>query len=81
MESAMTRSTVFKNNRTQAVRLPKAVAFPESVREVEIIKIGQSRIISPVGKRWDDFFKNGLRVSDDFMNDRVQPSMEEREPF
>jgi antitoxin VapB len=81
MESAMTRSTVFKNNRTQAVRLPKAVAFPESVREVEIIKIGQSRIISPVGKRWDDFFKNGPRVSDDFMNDRVQPSMEEREPF
>jgi antitoxin VapB len=81
MEGAMTRSTVFKNNRTQAVRLPKAVAFPESVREVEIIKIGQSRIISPVGKRWDDFFKNGPRVSDDFMNDRVQLSMEEREPF
>jgi len=77
----MTRSTVFKNNRTQAVRLPKAVAFPENVREVEIVKIGQSRVISPIGKRWDDFFNNGPRVSDDFMGERVQPSMEDREPL
>jgi antitoxin VapB len=75
------RSTVFKTNRTQAVRLPKAVAFPESVREVEIIKVGQSRIISPVGKRWDDFFLNTPRASDDFMKERVQPQPEDREPL
>lgn len=78
---AMTRSTVFKTNRTQAVRLPKAVAFPANVREVEIIKIGASRVISPVGKRWDDFFKNGSRATDDFMSERVQPSPEDREPL
>ncbi len=77
----MTKSTVFTSNRSQAVRLPKAVAFPEGVHEVEIIKVGNSRIITPAGKRWDDFFKNGPRVSDDFMNERVQPSAEEREPF
>ena len=77
----MTRSTIFKTNRTQAVRLPKAVAFPENVREVEIIKIGQSRIISPVGKRWDDFFLNTPPAPDDFMKERVQPEPEEREPL
>jgi antitoxin VapB len=46
-----TRSTVFISNRDQAVHLPKPVAFLEGVRQVEIIKIGKSRLISPVGKR------------------------------
>ncbi len=77
----MTRSTVFKTNKTQAVRLPKAVAFPDDVHQVEIIKRGNTRIISPVGHRWDDFFQNGPKVSDDFMNDREQPPAEEREPL
>jgi antitoxin VapB len=57
----MARSTVFTTNRSQAVRLPKSVAFPEGLHEVEIIKIGQSRLVSPVGKRWDDFFTDGPR--------------------
>jgi hypothetical protein len=28
--------------------------------------------------RWDDFFKNGPRVSDDFMTEREQPHAEDR---
>jgi antitoxin VapB len=77
----MPRWTVFKSNRTQAVRLPKAVAFPEDVRQVEIIKLGQARLITPLGRRWDDFFLNGPEVSEDFMSDRVQPEAEQREPL
>ncbi|HXW27346.1 MAG TPA: type II toxin-antitoxin system VapB family antitoxin [Xanthobacteraceae bacterium] len=77
----MTRSTVFTTNRSQAVRLPKAVAFPEGVRQVEIIKVGSSRVITPVGKRWDDLFLRGPRASSDFMNERIQPAPEDREPF
>ena len=77
----MTRSTVFTTNRSQAVRLPKAVAFPEGVHQVDIIKIGQSPLICPVGKRWDDLFTNGPRASDDFMSEREQPAAEEREPL
>ena len=77
----MTRSTVFTTNRSQAVRLPKAVAFPESVHQVDIIKIGQSRLVCPVGKRWDDLFASGPRASDDFMSERAQPAAEEREPL
>ena len=77
----MSKSTVFKSNRSQAVRLPKEVAFPEDVHEVEVVKVGEARLITPIGKRWDDLFLRGPRVSDDFMEDRRQPEPEEREPF
>jgi antitoxin VapB len=77
----MARSTLFRNNRSQAVRLPKAVAFPDDVREVEITKVGNSRIITPAGRSWDDFFLNGPGVSDDFMAERIDPPPEEREPL
>jgi len=77
----MAKSTVFISNRSQAVRLPKAVAFPENVHEVEILKIGHSRVIVPQGKRWDDLFQNGPRACEDFMVERRQPATEEREPL
>ena len=77
----VTRSTVFTSNRSQAVRLPKAVAFPESVHQVEIIKVGHGRLIVPVGTRWDDLFLNGPHASSDFMRERVEPAAEEREPL
>ncbi|MBC2704573.1 MAG: AbrB/MazE/SpoVT family DNA-binding domain-containing protein, partial [Desulfobacula sp.] len=35
---------VFKSNRSQAVRLPKAVAFPEFIKDVEITAIGNDNI-------------------------------------
>lgn len=78
---AVTSSTVFTSNRSQAVRLPKAVAFPEGVHQVDILKIGRSRVIVPTGKRWDDLFLNGPRISEDFMSEREQPSAEDRESF
>jgi antitoxin VapB len=77
----MGRSTGFRTDRTQAVRLPKAVAFPEGVHQVEIIKLGLSRLVSPVGQRWDEFFVNGPRASEDFMSEREQPILEQREPL
>jgi antitoxin VapB len=77
----MTSSTVFTSNRSQAVRLPKAVAFPDDVHQVDILKVGRSRVIVPRGKRWDDLFLHGPRVSDDFLAGRVQPAAEERESF
>lgn len=73
----MTRSTLFKSNRTQAVRLPKAVALPEHVRQVEIIKHGSGRLIMPAGSSWDDFF-DGPRASPDFLDHREQPPPQRR---
>jgi antitoxin VapB len=74
----MTKSTVFSNNKTQAVRLPKAVALPETVKRVEIIKQGRARLIVPEGNAWDAFF-DALPVSDDYMSEREQPDIQERE--
>lgn len=68
----MPRTTVFKNNRSQAVRLPKAVSFPDDVAEVEIIAIGRDRLISPTDAVWDGFFE-GPSVSEDFMEEPTQP--------
>jgi antitoxin VapB len=77
----MASSTVFTSNRGQVVRLPKAVAFPDTVRKVDVLKIGHSRLIVPKGKRWDDFFLSGPVVTQDFLQKRRQPDIEEREPF
>lgn len=79
----MTSSTVFTSNHSQAVRLPKAVAFPEDVHQVDILKIGRGRgrVIVPQDKRWDDLFLHGPRLSDDFPSEREQLAAEEREPF
>lgn len=76
-----TRTVIFRSNKSQAVRLPNEVAFPEDVHEVEIVKVGNSRVISPVGSRWDSFFSRPARVSDSFLAERDQGTFETREPL
>ena len=80
MENAVTTATttVFRTNRSQAVRLPKAVALPESIRQVEIVAIGNTRLITPAGESWDSWF-DASGVSDDFMLEREQPDDQVRE--
>jgi antitoxin VapB len=52
----MTRTTVFQSNRSQAVRLPKDVAFPDGVKEVTVLREGKRRVIVPANAVWEDFF-------------------------
>jgi antitoxin VapB len=52
----MTRTTLFRSNRSQAVLLPKDVAFPPGVEEVTILCEGAQRILVPTNATWDDFF-------------------------
>ncbi|MGQ6146140.1 toxin-antitoxin system antitoxin VapB [Serratia sp. IR-2025] len=73
-------TTVFLSNRSQAVRLPKAVALPDDVKRVEVIAVGRIRIITPAGEGWDSWF-DGEDISADFMTSRDQPPMQEREMF
>jgi antitoxin VapB len=71
----MTETTIFKSNRSQAVRLPKNVAFPETVKSVTVIKEGLRRIIVPTNASWDDFFEApGIDLGD-----RDQPAVQLRE--
>jgi antitoxin VapB len=73
-------TTIFKSNKSQAVRLPKAVEMPEGVKAVDIVSVGNKRIISPAGTAWDDWFASE-GVSDDFMDNREQPEPQKRDTF
>ncbi|WP_119396347.1 type II toxin-antitoxin system VapB family antitoxin [Salinibius halmophilus] len=74
----MAIASVFKSNQSQAVRIPVSDRFPESVKKVEIISIGRSRLITPVEDSWDAWF-DGEGVSEDFMLEREQPEEQVRE--
>ncbi|PIE60058.1 MAG: AbrB/MazE/SpoVT family DNA-binding domain-containing protein [Desulfobulbus propionicus] len=73
--------SVFKTNRTQAVRLPVETRFPDSVKKVHVRIIGTDRILSPVEKTWDSFFQDPEGVTEDFMNERASQEQSEREAF
>ena len=74
----MVQTSIFKSNTSQAVRLPKDVAMPENVKRVDIVAVGNKRIISPAGTAWDEWFESGSG-SDDFMAERSQPQAQVRE--
>jgi antitoxin VapB len=77
----MAITTIFSNNRTQAVRLPAELRLPETVKKVDIRARGQERIISPLGQNWDSFFLDGPTVSEDFMSKRANQEQADREPL
>ena len=77
----MSITTVFTNNRSQAVRLPADVRLPDGVKKVQVRARGVDRIISPVGRTWDQFFLNGPQASDDFMAERADQNQPDREAF
>lgn len=74
----MKSGAVFKSNTSQAIRLPKDVALPESVKRVDIIPLGRARLIVPAGESWESWFDEE-GVSEDFMAAREQPADQERE--
>lgn len=41
----MFKGAIFTSNRNQAVRLPKAASLPDNIKRVEIVAIGNTRII------------------------------------
>lgn len=72
------RTKIFRSNRSQLVRLPKAVALSDSIKEVDIIAIGNQRLITPPGGIWDPWF-DGSAATDDFMSEPEQPAPQKRE--
>ncbi|WP_414041094.1 type II toxin-antitoxin system VapB family antitoxin [Acidithiobacillus sp. M4-SHS-6] len=74
----MEQATIFQINRSQAVRLPKSIAFPEDVKRVDVVALGRMRILVPAGESWDSWF-NGEGVSADFMDNREQPEEQHRD--
>lgn len=78
----MSSSTVFTNNRSQAVRLPADARLPPHVKRVEVRVRGLERVIVPAGHGWDSFFADDSpRVSDDFLPERATQEQPPREGF
>ena len=72
------RAKVFRNNRSQAVRLPKEFQF--NTGEVFIRKEGEEVILSPRPADWGPYLESGLIASDEFMENVEDLAVQEREP-
>ena len=73
-------TSIFMNNRTQAVRLPSLYRFSEQTQKVFVRIVGVERVLSPTDKIWDSFFYSPtLKVSDDF--ERGEQIDSQRESF
>jgi len=77
----MTTTSVFENNKTQAVRLPIDTRFPAGTKRVDIRVVGTDRVLSPVDKTWDSFFLSSNDVTGDFISERASQEQAERESF
>lgn len=75
----MQTAKIFQNGRSQAVRLPKEFRFTGT--EVFIYREGDKVILSEKPDSWARFFHYGPKASPDFMQERVQPLLEERDIF
>ena len=73
----MTTASIFQNGSSQAVRIPKKYRFQND--RVEIKKIGNLIVLVPVTNTWDALINSLDHFSDDFMSDRNQPEIQERE--
>lgn len=76
----MDTAKLFTNGRSQAVRLPKDYRFEGT--EVFIKKVGHTVVLIPVTGSWQTLVDSLETFSDDFMQEREQPGIQEREsPF
>ena len=68
---------IFKNGRSQAVRIPKDCAF-DGVTELSVRREGQRLILEPVRKSWLTFLDETEPADHDFMTKR--PDFMELDP-
>lgn len=73
----MTSAKLFRNGQSQAVRLPREFAMPG--REVFVRRVGNAVLLVPMDDPWTAFEVAMANFSDDFMTERVQPPLEQRE--
>lgn len=64
------KATVLICKNGQEVILPFEARLPGDIKKVEISIRGREIIIRPLENKWNKFFENGCKVSDDFMKGR-----------
>jgi antitoxin VapB len=73
----MNTAKLFKSGNSQAVRLPKAYNFEG--REVYVNRLGRTVILVPKDDPWDMLVSSLDRFTADFMAEREQPPVQDRE--
>lgn len=68
---------LFQNGQSQAVRLPKEFRFEGD--EVIIKRSGNTVVLIPANHSWDALANSLNKFSADFMDNRNQPPMQNRE--
>ncbi len=72
----MKTAKIFKNGRSQAVRLPKEFRF--DCDEVFVQKQGDKVILSAIEPGWDEFFDSVSVFGEDFLSEREDLPPQER---
>jgi len=75
--SVMDRAKLFKNGKSQAVRLPKEYSFQGS--EVYVKRFGRTVLLIPKDDPWEMLIGSLEHFSEDFMEERRQPDWQTRE--
>lgn len=70
---------IFKNGRSQAIRLPAEFRFPGN--EVFIEREGDKVILRPKPVGWEDFFAAPSQVPADFLEERHDLPPEDKDIF
>ena len=74
----MMTAKIFKNGRSQAVRLPKECRF--NTEEVAVNRVGDIVMLIPMDNKWDNFIQAIDMFTEDFMeNGREDQLIQERE--
>ena len=73
----METAKLFRNGRSQAVRLPRDFRFEGT--EVFVKKVGNAVLLIPQNESWETLFDSLNRFSEDFMETRNQPEQQVRE--
>ncbi len=70
---------LFRNGTNQAVRLPRDLEIDAD--EVLIRREGDSLVLTPKPRSWDDYFARGRRLTEDFPEAIDDAAPQPREPL
>ncbi len=73
----MKEAKLFQNGQSQAVRLPKEFRFEGNA--VGVQRIGEVVVLVPLDNPWEGWWNSFKGMGEDFMKDREQGEVEERE--
>lgn len=70
---------LFRNGSNQAVRLPRDLEI--DAEEVLIRRDGDSIVLTPRPRTWDDYFEHGRRLTEEFPATITDAPLQSRDPL